>query len=77
MSLLFFFPFLNLPLDIQLHGLPLVPGIRYFATIEACNGANMCLHSFSDGVIVDPSPPLLGVVWDGLDIEDVQFQGTE
>ena len=43
--------------------LSLVPGLKYFTFVEACNGAGLCSQSISDGIIVDNSPPLAGLVY--------------
>ena len=43
--------------------LSLVPGLTYFTFVEAYNGAGLCSQSVSDGIIVDNSPPLTGLVY--------------
>ena len=49
-------------------------GIRYYTTITACNTVDLCTSVTSDGVIVDNSPPTQGIVQDGVDIYDVEYQ---
>lgn len=61
-------------LDFTLCHIHLGPGIRYFTTIIACNTADLCTSVTSDGVIVDNSPPTKGVVIDGVDIFDLEYQ---
>ena len=41
---------------------PFVPGQKYFVTVEACNNANLCTRRVSNGLIVDNSPPIRGLV---------------
>lgn len=40
----------------------------------ACNTADYCTIALSDGVIMDNSPPSLGVVSDGTTLEDLEYQ---
>ncbi|VDI63397.1 Hypothetical predicted protein, partial [Mytilus galloprovincialis] len=49
-------------------------GIRYYTTITACNTADMCTPVTSDGVIIDNSPPTQGIVLDGVDVYDIEYQ---
>ena len=37
-------------------------GEKYFVTIEACNEAFLCRILASDGIILDDSPPIQGLV---------------
>ena len=37
-------------------------GETYFITVEACNGAGLCHSMSSDGVLLDDSPPIPGLV---------------
>ena len=37
-------------------------GETYFITVEACNGASLCHSMSSDGVLLDDSPPIPGLV---------------
>ncbi|XP_076113981.1 uncharacterized protein LOC143082265 [Mytilus galloprovincialis] len=49
-------------------------GIRYYTTITACNTADMCTSVTSDGVVIDNSPPTQGIVLDGVDVYDLEYQ---
>ena len=40
----------------------LTPGVRYYVTVEATSGANMTSEAFSDGFLVDVTPPELSQV---------------
>lgn len=40
----------------------------------ACNTADFCVVATSDGVIMDNSPPSMGVVNDGTALEDIEYQ---
>ncbi|CAC5375361.1 unnamed protein product [Mytilus coruscus] len=61
-------------IDFTLHSFQLEAGIKYFATVVACNTGNLCTAVTSDGVIIDNSPPVPGVVQDGTDIHDNEYQ---
>jgi hypothetical protein len=37
-------------------------GVKYFITVEACNGAEACRTISSDGLMLDNSPPISGTV---------------
>jgi hypothetical protein len=39
-----------------------------------CNTADFCVVAISDGVIMDNSPPNMGVVTDGTALEDIEYQ---
>jgi len=52
-------------------------GVRYFASVRGCNSAGLCAVGSSDGFMVDDTPPVLGLVMDGLRGEDVAFVGTD
>ena len=55
--------------------LSLVPGARYFSKISCTNGDGFSSTSFSDGVIVDVTPPSSGLVHDGSSLQfDIQYQ---
>ncbi|KAL3857349.1 hypothetical protein ACJMK2_012025 [Sinanodonta woodiana] len=43
-----------------------MPGVKYFTTVIACNGAGLCTERYSDGITLDNSPPVPGVVHVGL-----------
>ncbi|XP_062616047.1 uncharacterized protein LOC134277752 [Saccostrea cucullata] len=51
-------------------------GITYYTTVMACNTANLCSEASSDGVIIDSSPPSLGRVIDGTDLQDIEYQSA-
>lgn len=38
------------------------PGVQYYATVKACNRAGMCSLKSSNGVIMDNSPPVPGLI---------------
>lgn len=38
------------------------PGLKYFATVKACNPGGLCNSVSSNGVIMDDSPPIPGLV---------------
>ena len=40
----------------------LKPGIKYFATVEACNGVLLCSKAVSHPLLADDSPPIPGLV---------------
>ncbi|XP_052788806.1 uncharacterized protein LOC128223569 [Mya arenaria] len=37
-------------------------GTRYYATVNACNNAGLCQKRTSNGIVIDPSPPIQGLV---------------
>ena len=47
----------------KMDNLTLIHGERYFVTVEATNGAGMTSHGWSDGFLIDISPPELTEVW--------------
>ncbi|KAJ8299760.1 hypothetical protein KUTeg_023820 [Tegillarca granosa] len=49
-------------------------GLKYYVTVTACNTADLCVTSVSDGVILDKSPPTPGIVSDGTGKEDIEYQ---
>jgi hypothetical protein len=53
----------------------LLSGQPYYVTVRAINGNGLSVQVSSDGVIVDPSPPLAGAVSDG-PAADIQFQSS-
>lgn len=57
-------------------GLSLKDGEVYYATVRACNMAGSCITATSNGVIVDASPPVPGVVLDGYEGANVQYQAS-
>ncbi|XP_078682420.1 uncharacterized protein LOC144916894 [Branchiostoma floridae x Branchiostoma belcheri] len=56
--------------------LRLVSGKRYYVTVTACNVADLCTSVSSDGVVIDNSPPVAGIVYDGVDDMDLSFQAS-
>ncbi|XP_072033178.1 uncharacterized protein [Amphiura filiformis] len=50
-----------------------IPGFTYYATVTACNAADLCTSVTSDGITFDDSPPAIGKVYDGHSEEDVDF----
>ncbi|KAI8510730.1 hypothetical protein Bbelb_116460, partial [Branchiostoma belcheri] len=56
--------------------LRLVSGKRYYVTVTACNVAELCTSVTSDGVVIDNSPPMAGIVYDGVDDMDLSFQAS-
>ena len=52
----------------------LEPGRSYYCTVIACNRAELCTTVTSDGIITDNSPPVVGIIHDGLAEEDIQYQ---
>ena len=49
-------------------------GAKYYSTITACNTADLCTSVMSDGVVIDNSPPVPGIVQDGVDELDIEYQ---
>ncbi|XP_013409734.1 uncharacterized protein LOC106173226 [Lingula anatina] len=45
----------------------LKPGVKYIATVEACNNVGLCSRATSDGVIADVTPPIAGKVETGFE----------
>nr|XP_034332757.1 uncharacterized protein LOC105327902 isoform X2 [Crassostrea gigas] len=60
--------------EIEVDYVHIGPGLTYFTTVTACNTADLCTSAISDGVIVDNSPPNVGVVIDGTSSEDIEYQ---
>lgn len=76
-TIFFFNVFININLfflDFTLCHVHLSLGIRYFTTITACNTADICTSVTSDGVVIDNSAPSQGVVLDGVDKNDIEYQ---
>ena len=55
-------------------GLKLSPGTRYYGTVRAINSAGLSKTAFTDGIVVDREAPLVGVVLDGDQLDDIQYQ---
>ncbi|XP_062589946.1 uncharacterized protein LOC134251560 [Saccostrea cucullata] len=49
------------------------PGVKYFATVTACNHAELCTSVSSDGVIMDNSPPIPGLIHVGFSDQHEPF----
>ncbi|XP_062576068.1 uncharacterized protein LOC134237945 [Saccostrea cucullata] len=49
-------------------------GLTYYTSVTACNTAEFCTTAYSDGVIMDNSPPNVGVVTDGTSSNDKEHQ---
>ena len=62
--------------EFTLFNINLEVGIRYYSTVTACNTANLCTSVTSDGVVIDNSPPVPGIVQDGVDELDAEYQST-
>ncbi|XP_070573776.1 uncharacterized protein [Ptychodera flava] len=60
--------------EMRISNLNLEPGLRYYATVTACNAAGLCTVVTSDGIIPDNSPPIAGKVYDGVSHGDQDFQ---
>ncbi|KAL3841826.1 hypothetical protein ACJMK2_019925 [Sinanodonta woodiana] len=63
--------------EVTLHHLTLASGLTYFASITACNAADMCTTVTSDGITLDNSPPVPGRVLDGVRGNDIYYQGSD
>ncbi|XP_069109277.1 uncharacterized protein, partial [Argopecten irradians] len=50
-----------------------IPGMTYYCTVQACNGAGLCTSVSSNGFITDNSPPLPGIVHVGIDGHHSRF----
>ena len=53
--------------------LNLKDGWRVYVTVRACNRADACSNVTSNGVVIDRSPPLSGVVLDGFGGIDLKY----
>ncbi|CAC5390405.1 unnamed protein product [Mytilus coruscus] len=60
--------------DFTLHDIHLTCGLKYFTTVTACNTGDLCTSVTSDGVLFDDSPPNVGVVQDGIEKDDTNYQ---
>jgi hypothetical protein len=54
--------------------LELQDGETYYATVEACDYNARCTAVSSVGIMVDHSPPVAGLVFDGLQSDDADYQ---
>ncbi|XP_069134360.1 uncharacterized protein [Argopecten irradians] len=50
-----------------------IPGMTYYCTVQACNGAGLCTSVSSNGFITDNSPPLPGIVHVGINGHHSRF----
>ncbi|XP_067670383.1 uncharacterized protein [Haliotis asinina] len=50
-------------------------GVKLYCNVEACNHAGLCSKSASDGIILDNSPPVPGVVFVGHDGQHHKYHG--
>ena len=57
-------------------GLSLLPGIRYYATVQALNLLGLQQITSTDGVVIDIETPLTGVVLDGDQQHDLRYQSN-
>ncbi|CAH1259274.1 ADGRL2 [Branchiostoma lanceolatum] len=62
--------------NILLQGLTLEPNVEYYSNVMAFNRAGMHTTVSSDGVLVDTESPTVGVVQDGLGVQDADYQNT-
>ena len=60
--------------DISWRG-PFILGQKYYNIFEACNGAGLCRTLTSDGVILDNSPPISGLVRVGSNTNHQNYLG--
>lgn len=44
--------------------------MKFFVLLEACNGASICSSAHSDGIIIDKTPPVPGLVTIGRSTHD-------
>ncbi|KAK3083351.1 hypothetical protein FSP39_020593 [Pinctada imbricata] len=62
--------------DFKLTKFNLAFGVIYYTTVSACNTADLCSSTTSDGVMIDVSPPSPGRVFDGMSTDDIEYQGS-
>ncbi|CAC5401969.1 unnamed protein product [Mytilus coruscus] len=62
--------------EFTLSHIHLISGETYFSTVTACNTANLCTSATSDGVVIDNSPPTVGIVQDGTTDDDIEYQAV-
>ncbi|XP_078696223.1 uncharacterized protein LOC144924666 [Branchiostoma floridae x Branchiostoma belcheri] len=60
--------------EVLIDGLTLQSGMKYFSNVRAYSHAGLHTTVSSDGFVVDTEPPSAGVVYDGLDIHDRDYQ---
>nr|XP_034314147.1 uncharacterized protein LOC105348718 isoform X1 [Crassostrea gigas] len=49
-------------------------GLTYYTSLTACNTADYCTTVMTDGVMMDNSPPSMGLVMDGTREHDTEYQ---
>ncbi|XP_077997650.1 uncharacterized protein LOC144450798 isoform X2 [Glandiceps talaboti] len=62
--------------EITRSDIKLQPGVVYYWTVTCCNAADLCTTVTSDGIMVDNSPPVAGLVYDGVGDVDIQYQSS-
>ncbi|XP_078696304.1 uncharacterized protein LOC144924691 isoform X1 [Branchiostoma floridae x Branchiostoma belcheri] len=60
--------------EVLIDGLTLQSGMKYFSNVRAYSHAGLHTTVSSDGFVVDTDPPSAGVLYDGLDIHDRDYQ---
>ncbi|XP_038050780.1 uncharacterized protein LOC119723938 isoform X2 [Patiria miniata] len=60
----------------QLTSLNLQSGLRYYSNVRAFNKAGLHTLRSSDGFVVDTRKPDPGLVFDGIDLHDVEYQNS-
>lgn len=51
---------------VNISRLTMVPGVRYFSNVIARSYSGLQTVAYSDGIMVDSSPPVSGVIYNGL-----------
>ena len=60
--------------EIAFDGLGLISGEVYNASVRCINAAGLDTKVFTDGVLVDTTPPNIGVLYDGLNVgQDIKY----
>uniref|UniRef100_A0A1I8JEP6 EGF-like domain-containing protein n=1 Tax=Macrostomum lignano TaxID=282301 RepID=A0A1I8JEP6_9PLAT len=59
--------------SIKIDHLRLQPGQRYFVNVKGCNAGDLCSVASSDGVILDSTPPLNGIILIGSSDANQQY----
>ncbi|XP_078616228.1 uncharacterized protein LOC144884650 [Branchiostoma floridae x Branchiostoma japonicum] len=60
--------------EVLMDGVTLQSGVKYFSNVRAYSHAGLHTTVSSDGFLVDTEPPSAGVVYDGVDIHDMDYQ---
>ena len=58
----------------MLESISLATGVKYYSIVRAYNRAGLYTTASSDGFLVDISPPIAGMVWDGFSAVDQDYQ---